>query len=101
MPALRTEITEIVTGLGMFGYSNLHHAIGMRPPGFDNVDDAVYDRLAVAYQSGNHSRAFATAWSNGVRFARSAVGVGRLPADDRLAAISLRPVSERNEPVRG
>ena len=80
MPALRTEITEIVTGLGMFGYSNLHHAIGMRPPGFENVDDLVYDRLSVAYRSGNHGRAFATAWSNGVRFARSAEGLrGRPP----------------------
>jgi hypothetical protein len=80
VPALRTEITEIVTGLGMFGYSNLHHAIGMRPPGFENVDDLVYDRLSVAYRSGNHGRAFATAWSNGVRFARSAEGLrGRPP----------------------
>ena len=80
MPALRTEITEIVTGLGMFGYSNLQHAIGMRPPGFHNVDDAVYDRLAAAYRSGEHSRAFATAWSNGVRFARSDEGLrGRPP----------------------
>jgi hypothetical protein len=80
VPALRTEITEIVTGLGMFGYSNLQHAIGMRPPGFENVDDGVYDRLAAAYRLGGHSRVFATAWSNGVRFARSAEGLrGRPP----------------------
>jgi len=80
MPAVRTEITEIVTGLGMFGYPNLGHAIGMRPPGFENVDDAVYDRLAAAYRSGRLSRVFTTAWSNGVRFARSAEGLrGRPP----------------------
>ena len=80
MPAVRTEITEIVTGLGMFGYPNLAHALGMRPPGFENVDDAVYDRLADAYSAGGHSRVFATAWSNGVRFARSAEGLrGRPP----------------------
>jgi hypothetical protein len=80
MPAVRTEITEIVTGLGMFGYPNLEHALGMRPPGFENVDDAVYDRLAAAYRSGDHSRVFTTAWSNGVRFARSAEGLrGRPP----------------------
>ena len=80
MPAVRTEITEIVTGLGMFGYPNLAHALGMRPPGFENVDDVVYDRLAAAYRSGGHSRVFATAWSNGVRFARSAEGLrGRPP----------------------
>jgi hypothetical protein len=80
MPALRTEITEIVTGLGMFGYPNLEHAIGMRPPAFENIDDLVYDRIAAAYQSGAHGRIFATAWSNGVRFARSAEGLrGRPP----------------------
>ena len=80
MPAVRTEITEIVTGLGMFGYPNLDHALGMRPPGFENVDEVIYDRLAAAYRSGSHSRVFATAWSNGVRFARSAEGLrGRPP----------------------
>ena len=80
MPAVRTEISEIVTGLGMFGYPNLEHALGMRPPGFENVEDAVYDRLAAAYRSGGHSRVFSTAWSNGVRFARSAEGLrGRPP----------------------
>ena len=80
MPAIRTEITEIVTGLGMFGYPNLEHALGMRPPGFQNVDDPVYDSLAAAYRSGGHSRVFAGAWSNGVRFARSAEGLrGRPP----------------------
>jgi hypothetical protein len=80
MPAVRTEITEIMTGLGMFGYPNLEHALGMRPPGFENVDEVVYDRLAAAFRSGGHSRVFATSWSNGVRFARSAEGLrGRPP----------------------
>jgi hypothetical protein len=80
MPALRTEITEIVTGLGMFGYPNLEHALGMRPPAFANVDDEVYGQLVTAYRSGAYSRVFATAWANGVRFARSAEGLrGRPP----------------------
>lgn len=80
MPALRTEITEIVTGLGMFGYPGLEHAIGMRPPAFENVDAGVYDRLADAFRRGMHGRIFATAWANGVRFARSAEGLrGRPP----------------------
>lgn len=80
MPALRTEITEIVTGLGMFGYPNLGHAIGMRPPAFANVDGAVYDRLAAAYRAGLHRDLFATAWSNGVRFAAAKEGLrGRPP----------------------
>ncbi|HSR46100.1 MAG TPA: hypothetical protein VLT15_12855 [Acidimicrobiia bacterium] len=80
MPALRTEITEIVTGLGMFGYPNLGHAIGMRPPAFENVEGDVYDRLASAYQSGLHRDLFDTAWRNGVRFAAANEGLrGRPP----------------------
>jgi hypothetical protein len=80
VPALRTEITEIVTGLGMFGYPNLGHAIGMRPPAFENVDDDVYDRLATAYHAGLHRDLFDTAWSNGVRFAAANEGLrGRPP----------------------
>ena len=80
MPALRTEITEIVTGLGMFGYPNLGHAIGMRPPAFENVDEDVYDRLASAYRAGLHGDLFSSAWSNGVRFAAAKEGLrGRPP----------------------
>ncbi|MFW2339259.1 MAG: hypothetical protein ACN4GK_04350 [Acidimicrobiia bacterium] len=80
MPALRTEITEIVTGLGMFGYPNLGHAIGMRPPAFENVGSEVYDRLTSAFRSGMHRELFATAWSNGVRFAAANEGLrGRPP----------------------
>ncbi|MDH5371706.1 MAG: hypothetical protein OEX97_02040 [Acidimicrobiia bacterium] len=80
MPALRTEITEIVTGLGMFGYPNLGHAIGMRPPAFENVADDVYDRLATAYRAGLHRDLFDTAWRNGVRFAAANEGLrGRPP----------------------
>ena len=80
MPALRTEITEIVTGLGMFGYPNLGHAIGMRPPAFENVGSETYDRLISAFRSGLHRELFSTAWSNGVRFAAANEGLrGRPP----------------------
>lgn len=80
MPALRTEITEIVTGLGMFGYPDIGHALGVRPRSLENVTDDIYDRLASAYESGGHSAEFHTAWTNGVRFARSVEGLrGRPP----------------------
>lgn len=80
MPALRTEITEIVTGLGMFGYPNLSHAIGMRPPALENVGADVYDRLSSAYRAGLQRDLFTTAWSNGVRFAAANEGLrGRPP----------------------
>jgi len=80
VPALRTEITEIVTGLAMFGYSDLVHALSIRPTALENVDEEVYDRLLGAYRSGNHMGEFHTAWVNGFRFARSVEGLrGRPP----------------------
>jgi hypothetical protein len=80
VPALRTEITEIITGLGMFGFSDLVHALSIRPTAFQNVDEEAYDRLLGAYRVGSHSTEFHTAWVNGVRFARSVEGLrGRPP----------------------
>ena len=80
MPALKTEITEIVTGLAMFGFSDLKHGLGVRPPGLRNVDVAAYERLEAAYSSGMHARLFETAWRNGTQFAASPEGLrGRPP----------------------
>ncbi len=80
MPTLRTEITEIVTGLGMFDYPDLGHALEVRPRHFANVPDDAYERLAAAYRSGTDAGLMAHAWENGVRFARSMEGLrGRPP----------------------
>ena len=71
MPALRTEITEIVTGLAIFGYPDIEHALSVEPPAFRNVERDTYARLREEYSSGGHGRLFHRAWENGVRFANS------------------------------
>ena len=78
MARLRTEITEIVTGLGMLGFADLDRALEVRPRSVTNVEPRHYDRLDAARH--DHDRDFATAWRNGVDFAYSADGLrGRPP----------------------
>lgn len=80
MPALRTEITEIVTGLAMFGYPSIEHALGVQPPAFVGVASEQYEGLLTAYRAGISAELFETAWRNGTQFARSVEGLrGRPP----------------------
>jgi len=80
MPAPRTEITEIVTGLGMLGFPDLDSAMVECPPELRNVDGAVWDRLVAAYRDGRHRVDFAAAWANGAAFLRAGEGLrGRRP----------------------
>lgn len=80
MPALRTEITEIVTGLAMLGYRDLKQALEVRPGHILNVDAEHFDRLDDAHARGSHEVEFDTAWANGHAFARASDGLrGRPP----------------------
>ena len=80
MADTRTEITEIVTGLGLFGFRDIERALAARPRFIVNVDDAVYDRLDAAYAAGNHDAVFHVAYENGAVFARADDGLrGRPP----------------------
>lgn len=80
MPALRTEISEIVTGLAMFGFPSVEHSLGVRPERFVGVTGLEFDRLAAARSAGREAHLFATAWRNGIQFARSVEGLrGRPP----------------------
>lgn len=80
MAAVRTEITEIVTGLAMLGYRDLAQALEVRPGHILNVTGAHFDRLAEAYRAGSHPDDFAVAWANGATFARANDGLrGRPP----------------------
>ena len=80
MADIRTEISEIVTGLGLFGFRDLDRALAARPRFIVNVDDAVYDRLDAAYAEGGHEAVFRTAWDNGCVFSRADDGLrGRPP----------------------
>ncbi len=80
MPSLRTEITEIVTGLATMGFPNIERALAVRPRSFLHVEDQHFARLSEALASGQHTNEFVRAWDNGVEFARAADGLrGRPP----------------------
>lgn len=81
MAALRTEITEIVTGLAMLGADTLEEALRERPAELVHVDDATWQRLLDAHHDGGFATDFLAAWNNGRAFARSPDALrGRRPA---------------------
>lgn len=71
MPGLRTEITEIVTGLGMTGLPDLETALAARPGLLQNVDVRQWQRLEDAFTAGAHVDDFVAAWANGRAFLES------------------------------
>lgn len=76
MPAERTEVTEIVTALGMLGEHELAPLLEARPASLVNVTSAHYDTIAAAVDSGNHGAVVRSAWQNGAEFARAREGLG-------------------------
>ncbi|MPZ70356.1 MAG: hypothetical protein GEU71_12640 [Actinobacteria bacterium] len=80
MPAPRTEVTEIVTGLAMLGFPSLRDALDARPPELRNVEPAHWDRLDEVFAEGSMDAEFRGAWSNGLAFLGAAAGLrGRRP----------------------
>jgi hypothetical protein len=81
VPRLISEITEIVTGLGMLGFETLDQAIESRPAELIDVDDDVWARLATAWRDRVHETDFLAAFTNGRVFLRAADALrGRPPA---------------------
>ena len=80
MASLRTEITEIVTGLGMLPLDNVQEALRGRPAAMIGVSDNHYDRLDEALRQSENRGLFENAWANGRAFARAREGLrGRAP----------------------
>ncbi|WP_419918865.1 hypothetical protein [Candidatus Poriferisocius sp.] len=75
MASLRTEITEIVTGLGMLGLASVDEALATRPAQMVGVGDRHYDKLIAARAAGEHGLQFDEAWANGVAFAAADEGL--------------------------
>ena len=71
VPHLRTEITEIVTGLGTLGHADPAVALQHRPPQLRNVDDGAWDRVVEAWQRREYGQEFHAAFRNGEAFLRS------------------------------
>lgn len=80
MPADRTEITEIVTGLAMFGAASPAAALADPPAGFGGVSAERWERLAELERAGRYRAEFAAAWANGAAFLAARDGLrGRPP----------------------
>lgn len=80
MASLRTEITEIVTGLGMLPLGSIEEALQGRPATMVGVADNHYDRLSEALRNPASSGLFQNAWANGKAFAQAREGLrGRTP----------------------
>jgi hypothetical protein len=83
MPALRTEITEIVTGLGTLGSDDLENTLDAHcaPPQLRHVGPEHWQRLRTAWVQRQHEGEFLAAFNNGRAFLRSRDGLrGRVPA---------------------
>ena len=81
MPSLRTEVTEITTGLAMLGLGDLDWALAARPEEIVGVGEATWDRLAEARAAGDHDADFHRAWDNGLAFLRADEALrSRVPA---------------------
>jgi len=106
MPSLRTEITEITTGLAMLGLGDLDWALDARPGELVGVGTGEWDRLAAAREAGAHDAGFARAWANGLAFLRADDALrSRVPAriewkgPDKLPLLSDVPADLRIDRV--
>jgi len=78
--SIRTEITEIVTALGMLGFDSVDRAMVHRPDQVHDVDDSTWSRLREAHDDPQYRRDFAGAFRNGQVFLSSDDGLrGRVP----------------------
>jgi len=75
VPADRTEVTEIVTGLAMFGAADLADGLARPPAAFGGVPPDGWARLADLERSGRYRAEFAAAWANGVAFLHARDGL--------------------------
>ena len=82
MASLRTEVTEITTGLGALGCDSVQEALAAPtpPPELRNVDEQVWDRLRDAHAGREHAGEFLAAFNNGRALLRADDGLrGRIP----------------------
>lgn len=79
MASLRTELTEIVTGLATLGIDCLDEALDARPREMLNVEARHFERLNRARAGGEYGQLFEDAWENGRTFASSADGLRNRP----------------------
>ena len=62
MASVRTEITELATGLGMLGYDSPTEAVSRLPEQFVDVTESVWEQFAKAVDESLHRVDFAGAY---------------------------------------
>ena len=78
--SVRTEITELATGLGMLGYDSPIEAMSQLPRQFVDVTERVWQQFARAVDESPHRVDFAGAYRNGQVFLEADDGLrGRPP----------------------
>ena len=68
MPSDRTFVTELATGLGMFGDDDPDTVLARRPGEFVNLSGDDWDRLAQLWRSGGYGGEFVQGFMNGRAF---------------------------------
>jgi hypothetical protein len=102
MPADRTFVTELATGLGLVGDDDVPAVIARRPNEFINLDEGDWVRLSHLWHSGTYERDFASGFLNGRAFFEAGDALnhrrpriiewtgGRQPPGDEVAPSDLR-----------
>ena len=80
MPSLRTEVTEVATGLGMLGFDSVERSLVHRPDQLSDVDGGTWARIVGAWEDPRHRADLAGAFRNGQVFLAAEDGLrGRRP----------------------
>jgi hypothetical protein len=76
----KTELTEIVTGLGMSGGGSIDEALQAMPSSMRHVTDDVWQRLSATCAESDMADHVRSAWENGVAFLEAPEGLrNRVP----------------------
>ena len=75
MPAKKTEITEIITGLGMLGERDLTKALAKKPGALEGVPEKTWEMLGESYRKGEHDKLFKLTFEIGRDFLLSNDGL--------------------------
>lgn len=77
---VRTDLTEIVTGLGTLGFPDAEHAVAAAPRALLGVDPAVLERVGVHLDDPKFAALARTAFANGAAFLSATEALrGRVP----------------------
>jgi hypothetical protein len=102
MPADRTLVTELATGLGMVCDGGVEAALAERPAQLSNVDDRSWLRLGALWSSGDFFTEFVVGYANGRAFLQAPDALagrrprivewtgGRRPPGDEVVPSDLR-----------